>query len=70
VPGGNATSLAALVERVAARLHEPLPTAAGPMHVRVSIGAAVGHAGEDPDDVPTHADSAMYRIKHRRRARH
>jgi diguanylate cyclase (GGDEF)-like protein/PAS domain S-box-containing protein len=68
-PGGDAPSLAALVERVAARLHEPLPTAAGPIGIRVSIGAAVGHPGEDPDDVLTHADSAMYRMKHRRRAR-
>ncbi|WP_448624080.1 sensor domain-containing diguanylate cyclase [Geodermatophilus sp. URMC 64] len=68
-PAGDEASLAALVQRVAARLHEPLPTAAGPIDLRVSIGAAVGHPGEDPDDVLTHADSAMYRIKHRRRAR-
>jgi diguanylate cyclase (GGDEF)-like protein/PAS domain S-box-containing protein len=64
-PAADDAALAALADRVADRLREPLTTPAGPISIRASIGAAVGRPGEDPDDVLARADTAMYRIKHR-----
>ncbi|GGL85680.1 hypothetical protein GCM10011589_47620 [Modestobacter marinus] len=66
-PGMNEASLDTFANRVFARLGEPFPAPLGLLHVHPSIGTALAHPGEHPDDVLARADAAMYRIKHRRR---
>jgi diguanylate cyclase (GGDEF)-like protein/PAS domain S-box-containing protein len=65
-PGTDAEALAALAERVVAGMHPPVQTPVGPLRIRVSIGRALAHAGDEPDDLLARADSTMYRVKNRR----
>ncbi|SDF51374.1 cyclic di-GMP phosphodiesterase Gmr [Blastococcus fimeti] len=67
-PGSDEPTMVALAQRVAATVLAPfggLPD----QPVGVSVGVAVGHAGETPDEVIARADLAMYGAKshHRRR---
>jgi len=66
-PGVDQEGLAAVAARVTAELRAPVATPAGAVPVRASIGTALGLPGEDPDDLLARADTAMYRVKHRRR---
>ena len=59
----------ALADRVEERMLAPLQTPMGPLPIGVSIGKAVGEAGERPDDVLARADRAMYAAKVTRRYR-
>ncbi|WP_249998711.1 diguanylate cyclase [Actinoplanes sp. M2I2] len=58
----TATGLAARLHRVVSG--EPVPTAAGPLPVTISVGVA-GSGGDDPDlrQLLTHADRALYEAK-------
>jgi diguanylate cyclase (GGDEF)-like protein/PAS domain S-box-containing protein len=62
--------LAELVLRVATEVAHPIPGPAGELSIGVSVGVAVGRAGESADDLIGRADRAMYGAKshHRRRA--
>ena len=62
--------LAELVLRVAKEVAQPFPGPAGELSIGVSVGVAVGRAGESADDLIGRADRAMYGAKthHRRRA--
>ena len=69
LPDVDESQLAALVSRVQARMQAPLEGAAGSLPFTVSIGAAHGRPGEDPDHVLAMADQSMYSRKRRRTAR-
>lgn len=66
-PGADEAALAALACQVEAGMGEPVRTSAGPLAVGISVGSAVGRAGEDPDELMARADRAMYGTKSRRR---
>jgi diguanylate cyclase (GGDEF)-like protein/PAS domain S-box-containing protein len=67
-PRPDEGALAALAQQVAARVGEPFPGPEGPLAVGVSVGIAVGRAGESADDLIGRADRAMYGAKtHQRR---
>jgi cyclic di-GMP phosphodiesterase Gmr len=67
-PSRDDGALAALAQRVAARVGEPFPGPEGALALGVSIGIAVGGAGETADDLIGRADRAMYGVKtHQRR---
>ena len=67
-PGPDEVALAALVERVAAEIGRPFPGPEGPLTLGVSVGIAIGQAGESPDELIGRADRAMYGAKtHQRR---
>ncbi|HJX45364.1 MAG TPA: diguanylate cyclase [Geodermatophilus sp.] len=68
-PGCAEEDVRALAVRVAEWLASPVPTAAGPVRVGMSVGVAVGHPGDRPDDVVARADRAMYGAKTRQRRR-
>ena len=65
-PGCDEPALTALAAATRERVGAPVPTAAGPVAVGVSIGSAVGRPGESPDEVITRADRAMYGAKSHR----
>jgi diguanylate cyclase (GGDEF)-like protein/PAS domain S-box-containing protein len=65
-PGTDEEALAALAERVVAGMLPPVQTPVGPLRIRVSIGRAVAHPGDEPDELLDRADSTMYRAKNRR----
>jgi diguanylate cyclase (GGDEF)-like protein/PAS domain S-box-containing protein len=68
VPGDDPERVSALAGRVAAALASPFEAACGSLSIGVSVGAAVGRPGEQPDDLIARADRAMYGSKtHRRR---
>jgi diguanylate cyclase (GGDEF)-like protein/PAS domain S-box-containing protein len=68
VPGDDPQRVSALAGRVAAALASPFEAACGSLSIGVSVGAAVGRPGEQPDDLIARADRAMYGSKtHRRR---
>ena len=68
--GTDEAALTALARRLALGMRTPVPTSAGPLPIGVSVGSAVGRAGEDPDELVARADRAMYgRKSHRRRRR-
>ncbi|MCF6509357.1 diguanylate cyclase [Blastococcus sp. MG754426] len=66
-PSPDADALTALAGRMAEQLRVPLPDQLRALPLQVSIGLALGQAGEHPDVVMTRADRSMYRSKHRRR---
>jgi cyclic di-GMP phosphodiesterase Gmr len=66
-PGADEAALAALACQVEAGVSTPVPTSAGALPIGVSVGSAVGRAGEDPDELMARADRAMYGTKSRRR---
>lgn len=68
-PGSDETDVRALAARVTDRVSAPVPTVAGPLRVGISVGGAVGCAGDRPDDVVARADRAMYGAKTRQRRR-
>jgi cyclic di-GMP phosphodiesterase Gmr len=61
--------LAGRASRVEALMAEPFELGGVPLRLGVSTGTAVGAAGDDPDEVLTRADLAMYRTKSVRRSR-
>jgi diguanylate cyclase (GGDEF)-like protein/PAS domain S-box-containing protein len=68
VPGDDPDRVSALAGRVVTALATPFEAVCGPLSIGVSVGAAVGHPGEPPDDLIARADRAMYGSKtHRRR---
>jgi diguanylate cyclase (GGDEF)-like protein/PAS domain S-box-containing protein len=68
-PGTDPTAVAEMAGRVARAMRVPVPTSAGPVAIGVSVGGAIGHAGEDPDELMARADRDMYGTKtHRRRS--
>ena len=66
-PGADEAALAALACQVEAGMGAPVLTSAGALAVGISVGSAVGRAGEDPDELMARADRAMYGTKSRRR---
>jgi cyclic di-GMP phosphodiesterase Gmr len=68
-PGTDEAALAALAERIVAGMLPPVQTPVGALRIRVSIGRAVAHPGDEPDDLLDRADSTMYRVKNRLRHR-
>ncbi|MBM7806730.1 cyclic di-GMP phosphodiesterase Gmr [Geodermatophilus bullaregiensis] len=68
-PGCDDEDLARLADRVEEQAAAPVPTAAGPLVVGVSVGGAVGHPGDSPDAVIARADRDMYGAKTRQRRR-
>ncbi len=60
--------LQVLVDRITARLAEPIATRQGVARVGVSVGVAiVGIDGDDPDALFAAADRQMYEVKRRRK---
>jgi diguanylate cyclase (GGDEF)-like protein/PAS domain S-box-containing protein len=67
-PCPDEAALVELVERVTAEVRRPFPGPEGPLSLGVSIGIAIGQAGESGDDLIGRADRAMYGAKtHQRR---
>lgn len=66
-PAADPTHLRDLVRGLDEAMRAPIRTCAGAMSIHMSIGTAVGHAGEDPDELMTSADLDMYGAKRRRR---
>jgi cyclic di-GMP phosphodiesterase Gmr len=66
-PGADQASLTALAGRLGERMLAPVPTTAGALPLRVSVGSALGRPGEDPDELMARADRAMYGSKALRR---
>jgi diguanylate cyclase (GGDEF)-like protein/PAS domain S-box-containing protein len=62
-PDPDRTDLRRLADRVVAAVCAPLPGPRGPLSVGVSVGVAVGRAGDTPDDLISRADRAMYGAK-------
>lgn len=56
----DAMDIAEKLRRAAA---EPIPTAAGPITITLSIGVTVAHPGERTDALMARADDAMYQAK-------
>ena len=69
-PSPEEGALAELVERVAVEVGRPFKGPDGPQSLGVSVGIAIGRAGESGDELIGRADRAMYGAKthHRRRA--
>ncbi|RBY93679.1 sensor domain-containing diguanylate cyclase [Blastococcus sp. TF02-8] len=69
-PDADEQELRELSTRVSMRLGAPFTGPDGALRIGVSVGAAIGHAGESADDVIARADRAMYGAKsHQRRRR-
>jgi cyclic di-GMP phosphodiesterase Gmr len=67
-PRADEGMLSALVERVVADVGRPFAGPAGPLSLGVSVGIAIGGAGESGDELIGRADQAMYGAKtHQRR---
>ncbi|GAB3347079.1 GGDEF domain-containing protein [Modestobacter lapidis] len=66
-PGADPAALQALARRVGRGLRRPAQTPAGPLPIAVSVGRAIGRAGDDPDELVARADRDMYGAKTRRR---
>lgn len=60
----DAVNVAEMLRRTAA---EPIPTAAGPISVTLSIGVTLARADESTDALIARADDAMYQAKNRGR---
>jgi diguanylate cyclase (GGDEF)-like protein/PAS domain S-box-containing protein len=61
-------AVAELVQRVATEVSRPFPGPEGPLSLGVSVGIAIGRAGESADELIGRADRAMYGVKtHQRR---
>jgi diguanylate cyclase (GGDEF)-like protein/PAS domain S-box-containing protein len=66
-PGADEAALTALACQVEAAMGAPVRTPAGALPIGISIGSALGRAGEDPDELMARADRAMYGAKSHRR---
>ena len=67
-PSPDEAALSSLVQRVAAEVGRPFPGPEGSLTLGVSVGIAVGQAGESGDELIGRADRAMYGAKtHQRR---
>jgi diguanylate cyclase (GGDEF)-like protein/PAS domain S-box-containing protein len=67
-PGADEDALGELVERVVAEVGRPFAGPEGPLSIGVSVGIAIGRAGESGDELIGRADRAMYGAKtHQRR---
>jgi cyclic di-GMP phosphodiesterase Gmr len=67
-PQPDEAALAALVQRVVDEVARPFAGPEGPLTLGVSVGIAIGRAGESADDLIGRADRAMYGAKtHQRR---
>ena len=67
-PDPDQAALEELVVRVVAEMGRPFPGPEGPLTLGVSVGVAVGEAGESGDELIGRADRAMYGAKtHQRR---
>jgi diguanylate cyclase (GGDEF)-like protein/PAS domain S-box-containing protein len=67
-PTPDEAALATLVHRVVAEVGRPFSGPDGPLSLGVSVGVAVGRAGESGDELIGRADRAMYGVKtHQRR---
>ncbi len=67
-PTPDEAALLALVQRVTAEVGRPFQGPEGPLSLGVSVGVAVGRAGEPADELIGRADRAMYGAKtHQRR---
>ena len=67
-PDPDQAALEELVVRVVAEMGRPFPGPEGPLTLGVSVGVAVGEAGERGDELIGRADRAMYGAKtHQRR---
>ena len=67
-PDPDQAALEELVVRVVAEMGRPFPGPEGPLTLGVSVGVAVGEAGEPGDELIGRADRAMYGAKtHQRR---
>jgi diguanylate cyclase (GGDEF)-like protein/PAS domain S-box-containing protein len=67
-PDPDEAALEELVVRVMAEMGRPFPGPEGPLTLGVSVGVAVGEAGESGDELIGRADRAMYGAKtHQRR---
>jgi cyclic di-GMP phosphodiesterase Gmr len=66
-PGADEAVLAMLAARVDRVMRAPLQTSGGGLLVGVSVGSAIGRAGDGPDELMARADEAMYGTKSRRR---
>jgi diguanylate cyclase (GGDEF)-like protein len=60
----DAVNFAEMLRRTAA---EPIPTAAGPISVTLSIGVTLARPDESTDALIARADDAMYQAKNRGR---
>ncbi len=69
-PDRDPAALRVLARRLEQDMREPVRTSAGVMAVHISIGRAVGHPGEDPDELMARADLDMYGVKRHRRRSH
>jgi cyclic di-GMP phosphodiesterase Gmr len=68
-PAGTPGRLTDLAEIVLEQVSRPFPGPAGELSVGVSIGMAIGRAGEAPDELIARADRAMYGAKSSRHTR-
>jgi diguanylate cyclase (GGDEF)-like protein/PAS domain S-box-containing protein len=67
-PTPDEAALDELVVRVVTEMRRPFPGPEGPLTLGVSVGVAVGQAGESGDELIGRADRAMYGAKtHQRR---
>jgi diguanylate cyclase (GGDEF)-like protein len=67
-PEPEQSALGDLVVRVTAEMGRPFAGPAGPLALGVSVGVAIGRAGESGDELIARADRAMYGAKtHQRR---
>jgi diguanylate cyclase (GGDEF)-like protein len=65
--GAGQERLDRLVRRVEDEVGRPIETERGAVRLGVSVGTALGVAGDDPDELVRVADRRMYRVKSRRR---
>jgi diguanylate cyclase (GGDEF)-like protein len=67
-PEPDEVAVGQLVAQVVAEMGRPFPGPEGPLTIGVSVGVAVGRAGETGDELIGRADRAMYGAKtHQRR---
>jgi cyclic di-GMP phosphodiesterase Gmr len=67
-PTPDEGAVAELVQRVVTEVSRPFPGPEGPLSLGVSVGIAIGRAGESADELIGRADRAMYGVKtHQRR---
>jgi len=53
----------AIAEKLRRAVAEPIPTSAGDLSITLSIGVTMVQPGENPDEIISRADRAMYRAK-------
>jgi diguanylate cyclase (GGDEF)-like protein/PAS domain S-box-containing protein len=69
-PGADAATAESVARRIWESLHRPMETTAGPVHIGVSIGIALGPGdAADPEELLRRADAGMYAVKQSRRTR-